>query len=365
MKLSLPLFVFASIWNSAHGQQESSTVSLRGGATIDASAAAMAMEPSNATTFDIDEFPLVPLIEQDAVAGGEEDEDVQHRRLGLTDWTPCSASYQCNNGCCSGTYSGGVLKCTPLNGGYRSDICVGGGGGSALGDWTQCSASTQCRNGCCSGRYSGGVLKCTPVGGYRADMCVGGGGGGGGASCGNGNRGNGICPNAGECCSQYGWCGTSSDHCGGGGGGGSTGGGSTLLTGSGSGTYYYDITNRMCNGIDTSYMNGAYTTCTGNPPRSLGQYGNNNIVAIGVHLLNAPGGRERYCGKQVRVYRNGAEVPGPFVIWDGCASCGSTKLDFSLTALDRISGGNACQVGNVGGLSWTVTSNQIIPFERW
>ena len=169
--------MFASIWNSAHGQQESSAVSLRGGATIDASAAAMAMEPSNATTFDIDEFPLVPLIEQDAVAGGEEDEDVQHRRLGLTDWTPCSASYQCNNGCCSGTYSGGVLKCTPLNGGYRSDICVGGGGGSALGDWTQCSASTQCRNGCCSGRYSGGVLKCTPVGGYRADMCVGGGGG--------------------------------------------------------------------------------------------------------------------------------------------------------------------------------------------
>ena len=65
------------------------------------------------------------------------------------------------------------------------------------------------------------------------------------------------------------------------------------------------------------------------------------------------------------MYRNGAEVPGPFVIWDGCASCGSTKLDFSLTALDRISGGNACQVGNVGGLSWTVTSNQIIPFERW
>ena len=230
-----------------------------------------------------------------------------------------------------------MLKCTPV-GGYRSDICVGGGSApttpssGSLGDWTQCSASNQCRNGCCSGTYSGGVLKCTPVGGYRADMCVGGGGGGGG-----------VVPTPTP----------------------PTGGGSTLLTGSGSGTYYYDIANRMCPGIDTSPLNNAYVKCTSNNPayyKTLGQYGNNNIIAIDNNLLNAPGGRERYCGKQVRVYRNGAEVPGPFVIMDGCPTCGSTKLDFSLTALDRISGGNACQGGNIGGLSWTVTSNQIIPF---
>ncbi len=91
-----------------------------------------------------------------------------------------------------------------------------------------------------------------------------------------------------------------------------SGGGSTLLTGSGSGTYYYDITNRMCPGIDTSPLNNAYVKCTSSNPayyKTLGQYGNNNIIAIDNNLLNAPGGRERYCGKQVRVYRNGAEVP--------------------------------------------------------
>jgi predicted carbohydrate-binding protein with CBM5 and CBM33 domain len=42
--------------------------------------------------------------------------------------------------------------------------------------------------------------------------------GGGGGTCGNGNRGNGVCA-SGECCSQWGWCGTSSAHCSGSGSG--------------------------------------------------------------------------------------------------------------------------------------------------
>lgn len=370
MKLTLPLFALSSLCHSAQGQQDSA--SLRGGGGVDGGAE-LAME--NELAADVDESAATALIQQGDVV----DEDVQRRRLGLTDWTMCSASSQCNNGCCSGTYSGGVLKCTPLNGGYRADLCVGGSG--SLGDWTQCSASSQCRNGCCSGTYSGGVLKCTPVGGYRADMCVGGGGGGEVAVSGLGDWTQ--CSASSQC--QNGCCsgtysggvlkctpvgGFRADMCVGGGGvvptpTPPTGGGSTLLTGSGSGTYYYDITGRNCFGIDTSPLNNAYVKCTSNNPefyKTLGQYGNNNIIAIDNNLLSAPGGRERYCGKQVRVYRNGAEVPGPFVIMDGCPTCGSTKLDFSLTALDRISGGNACQVGNVGGLSWTVTSNQIIPF---
>ena len=33
-------------------------------------------------------------------------------------------------------------------------------------------------------------------------------------SCGNGNRGDGICPNGGDCCSGYGWCGNTARHCG-------------------------------------------------------------------------------------------------------------------------------------------------------
>jgi hypothetical protein len=41
------------------------------------------------------------------------------------------------------------------------------------GDWETCTNSNQCRNQCCSGKYSGGVLKCTPVGGFKpSEGCV-------------------------------------------------------------------------------------------------------------------------------------------------------------------------------------------------
>jgi len=42
----------------------------------------------------------------------------------------------------------------------------------------------------------------------------GGGGGNGGGTCGNGQVGNGVCPNPQDCCSRFGWCGTTADHCG-------------------------------------------------------------------------------------------------------------------------------------------------------
>ncbi|KAL7444950.1 hypothetical protein ACHAXH_008268 [Discostella pseudostelligera] len=90
----------------------------------------------------------------------------------LTDWTVCSNSNQCANQCCSGKYSGGVLKCTPVGGFKTSEGCVGSP--SKLSDWSVCSNSNQCTNQCCSGKYSGGVLKCTPVGGFKpSEGCTG------------------------------------------------------------------------------------------------------------------------------------------------------------------------------------------------
>jgi len=38
----------------------------------------------------------------------------------------------------------------------------------------------------------------------------------GGTPCGDGNVGNGICSTEGDCCSKYGWCGRTADHCDGG-----------------------------------------------------------------------------------------------------------------------------------------------------
>jgi mannan endo-1,4-beta-mannosidase len=106
----------------------------------------------------------------------------------LGDWAQCSSNSQCRNGCCSGMYSGGVLKCTPLSGGFNPNICMAGSGPTpapppptptppttgSLGDWAQCSRNSQCRNGCCSGRYSGGVLKCTPLSGgvFNPSICT-------------------------------------------------------------------------------------------------------------------------------------------------------------------------------------------------
>jgi hypothetical protein len=39
----------------------------------------------------------------------------------------CSSSDQCQDGCCSSVESNGVAKCTPVEGGYNSDICIPSG----------------------------------------------------------------------------------------------------------------------------------------------------------------------------------------------------------------------------------------------
>jgi hypothetical protein len=107
----------------------------------------------------------------------------------LGDWAFCTSSSQCQNQCCSSKYStsDGRLKCTPVGGFKPSEGCVGGPPSpsppspsppsptSLKGDWQLCSSSNQCQNGCCSSKYSGGVLKCTPVGGFKlSEGCVGG-----------------------------------------------------------------------------------------------------------------------------------------------------------------------------------------------
>ena len=107
----------------------------------------------------------------------------------LGDWSRCSSSSLCFSGCCTSKYSNGELKCTPLSPGFNPSAngCVasaggnsgggGGGGGGNLGDWSRCSSSSQCSNGCCTSKYSNGVLKCTPLSpGYNpsANGCVGG-----------------------------------------------------------------------------------------------------------------------------------------------------------------------------------------------
>ncbi len=85
-----------------------------------------------------------------------------------------------------------------------------------LSDGASCSSSNQCNNGCCSSLGSNdGQLKCSlPSSCTDLDdsspttspitLPLG--------TCGEGSRGNGICPDN-TCCSTAGWCGTTSEHC--------------------------------------------------------------------------------------------------------------------------------------------------------
>ena len=141
-----------------------------------------------------------------------------------------------------------------------------------------------------------------------------------------------------------------------------------MYKGSGGGTYYYDVTGRFCPQDGGSYAeNQGYPQCTSHDPsfwKKLQQYGTNNIVAIDRTLLSTEEGRKRYCGKEIKVYKDGKQVSGgPFVVFDGCEACeGGKRIDFSLSALDAIDGGKACNDGVVPGISWDVIDKQIIPF---
>lgn len=142
----------------------------------------------------------------------------------------------------------------------------------------------------------------------------------------------------------------------------------SLYTGSGDGTYYYDVSGKFCPQDDEPYAeNEGYPTCTSfdkNKWKNLQDYDTNNIVAIDRQLLADEAGRKKYCGKEIKVYKDGELVKGgPFVVFDGCEACeGGVRIDFSLSALDKIDNGNACENGVVPGISWDVVDNQIINF---
>ncbi|KAJ3076634.1 hypothetical protein HDU98_001643 [Podochytrium sp. JEL0797] len=134
-----------------------------------------------------------------------------------------------------------------------------------------------------------------------------------------------------------------------------------LISGSGSGTYYYDIYNQVCPGFTHYAENQGITACEPSTGyQTLAQRNNNNIVAIAVDQLSA--NKAGLCGKRVVVKYNGEEVEGTFVVWDACVACtGGVKIDFSLGALEKIEPA-ACHMGVVPGMSWEVTDEQVIPY---
>ncbi|TPX66765.1 hypothetical protein CcCBS67573_g07722 [Chytriomyces confervae] len=138
--------------------------------------------------------------------------------------------------------------------------------------------------------------------------------------------------------------------------------GNVLIRGSGSGTYFYDVEGRTCNGEGAYNENQAYTSCEPSAPpyTTLANRRNNNIVALALDQMNA--NKAGLCGKRVIVKYNGQVVDATFVVWDSCAACtGGVKLDFSVSALSAIEPA-ACTLGNVGGIEWEVVDEQVIPY---
>ncbi|KAL7008852.1 hypothetical protein EMMF5_001598 [Cystobasidiomycetes sp. EMM_F5] len=137
---------------------------------------------------------------------------------------------------------------------------------------------------------------------------------------------------------------------------------STLVSGTGDGTFYYDV-----NGAGTcGPVNGVYSfpethgiaMCEPYTKyKNLAQRNSNKVVAISASAMR--GNLAQWCGKEVVISYKGNTIGG-FVLWDGCASCDSTNgIDLSSTEFGNLIGAANCGMGRVGGVSWKVTSNQL------
>ncbi|KAJ3060710.1 hypothetical protein HDU98_003365, partial [Podochytrium sp. JEL0797] len=149
-------------------------------------------------------------------------------------------------------------------------------------------------------------------------------------------------------------------------GGGSASPANILISGSGHGSYYYDITGAGCSSqpaLASALVTeaGGYTSCEPSTGyKTLAARGDNHIVALALDQMNA--NKAGLCGKQVVVKYNGQVVQGNFVVWDSCEACtGGVRLDFSLGELLGINA-DACALGIVPGISWEVTDVQVIPY---
>ena len=142
----------------------------------------------------------------------------------------------------------------------------------------------------------------------------------------------------------------------------------SLYSGSGSATYYYDV-KTTCPQHPGGYPEtDGYPACASFTPgpdqQTLRQVNSNNVIAMDMNILAAD--RAGLCGKEVTVTHNGKVVTPPdggsFFIWDGCAACvGGVRLDFSVSGARQVQE-DACWVGVIPGISWSVSNKQIKKF---
>lgn len=147
---------------------------------------------------------------------------------------------------------------------------------------------------------------------------------------------------------------------------------STIASGTGFGTYYYDIEQVQACSDDFGPQNQGPVECSSSTALSLDQLDSNYLVAMNHTQLIGDIGT--YCGKRVVVSVNGVPSSLPLFIGDGCQRCGTGSstsdvwdpngapgLDFSYSVLSQLSA-SACADGHIS-ISWEIVDDTLYNFD--
>ncbi|RAO66361.1 uncharacterized protein BHQ10_002373 [Talaromyces amestolkiae] len=145
-----------------------------------------------------------------------------------------------------------------------------------------------------------------------------------------------------------------------------------IYSGSGFGTYYYDIANANQCYTDFSNANLGQVECSLTQVWTLENVNSDYLVAMNhTQLIEDMG---TYCGKRVIVSVNGVPSDLPLFIGDGCERCatgsststtwapgGAPGLDFSYTVAEQLSS-EACDAGHIE-ITWEIVDELIYQFD--
>ncbi|KAH8698914.1 hypothetical protein BGW36DRAFT_318579, partial [Talaromyces proteolyticus] len=146
---------------------------------------------------------------------------------------------------------------------------------------------------------------------------------------------------------------------------------SSIYSGTGFGTYYYDLEQTDACSTDFSVANTGQVECSLTQVYTLENVNSEYLVAMNhTELISDMG---KYCGKKVIVSVNGVASDLPLFIGDGCERCatgpsdgtwnptGAPGLDFSYTVADKLSN-LACNDGHID-ITWEVVDETLYTFD--
>lgn len=145
-----------------------------------------------------------------------------------------------------------------------------------------------------------------------------------------------------------------------------------LSSGSGFGTYYYDINQIDACGTSFVSQNKGPVECSLMTALTLNDVNSNYLVAVNHTLL--AGNLSKYCGRRIVVSIDGQPSNLPLFVGDGCQRCagqsaqtdiwdasGAPGLDFSYSVLKELST-RACDDGHIP-ITWEIVEEKLYNFD--